>query len=83
MKAAEKEARQPIVEIEFDPAHVCRYCDARFSCSSYRRYALASSAHSEAAFRQYLFDYGPDLDQQDWLANNLAAAETSDLRLDL
>jgi hypothetical protein len=52
-------------------SHVCRYCDARYSCSSYREYALASGGRAEVALRQYLTDFGTDLDQQDWLTGNL------------
>jgi hypothetical protein len=61
-------------------SHVCRYCDARFSCDSYRSYALESHGRPELALRQYLEDFGTDLDQQDWLSNNLdAASPTEDL----
>ena len=52
-------------------SHICRYCDVRFSCSSYRGYALASGGRAEFALRQYLTDFGTDLDQQDWLTGNL------------
>jgi len=52
-------------------SHVCRYCDARYSCSSYRDYAMVSSGRAEVALRQYLTDFGTDLDQQDWLTGNL------------
>jgi len=45
-------------------SHICRYCDVRFSCSSYRGYALASGGRAEFALRQYLTDFGTDLDQQ-------------------
>lgn len=41
---------------------VCRNCDARFSCGSYREYARLSSAGAESAFRQYLDDVGDDDD---------------------
>jgi hypothetical protein len=53
---------------------VCRNCDARFSCDSYRRYATGSRAPKEAAFKNYLDDYGTELDQQDWLSGELEAA---------
>jgi hypothetical protein len=52
---------------------VCRNCDAHFSCDSYRQFALGSRARNEAAFKQYLDDYGTELDQQDWLSSELAA----------
>jgi hypothetical protein len=57
-------------------SHVCRYCDARYSCSSYRDYAMAYGGRPEVALRQYLSDFGTDLDQQDWLSGNLESAPT-------
>jgi hypothetical protein len=52
---------------------VCRNCDARFSCSSYRAYAQEGHGQAESAVRQYLDDFGNELDQQDWLTGNLEA----------
>jgi len=60
-------------------SHVCRYCDARFSCISYRGYAMASSGRAEVALRQYLTDFGTDLDQQDWLTGNLEVIPASEV----
>lgn len=59
-------------------SRVCRNCDARYSCSSYREYALASGGRAEVALRQYLTDFGTDLDQQDWLTSNLEAIPAVD-----
>jgi len=53
---------------------VCRNCDARFSCSSYHRYALGARGGAELALRQYIEDYGPDLDQQEWLSGGIESA---------
>jgi hypothetical protein len=53
---------------------VCRNCDARFSCDSYRSYATGSRAPKETAFKKYLDDYGTELDQQDWLSSELEVA---------
>ena len=50
---------------------VCRNCDARFSCDSYIQYATGSRARKEAAFKQYLEDYGTELEQQEWLSGEL------------
>jgi len=52
-------------------SHVCRYCDARYSCSSYREYAISSHGRAEGAIRQYLNDFGTDIDIQEWLTSNL------------
>jgi hypothetical protein len=54
--------------------NVCRNCDARYSCASYRYYAQEGSSHPDLALRQYLNDYGSDHDQQDWLSSNLETA---------
>lgn len=55
-------------------SRVCRRCDARFSCSSYRVYAAGAGGRPELALRQYLEDFGSDLEQQDWLSSNLEIA---------
>lgn len=52
-------------------SHVCRYCDARYSCGSYREYAISSHGRAEGALRQYLTNFDTDLDQQEWLTGNL------------
>ncbi len=44
---------------------ICRNCDARFSCSSYRSYALGSSSRSESTFRQYIEDLGDELELEE------------------
>ena len=53
---------------------VCRNCDARFSCGSWRGYALQSTRGSEALFKQYLEDLGDDVEQEDFRAAALEAA---------
>lgn len=52
-------------------SHICRYCDARFSCDSYRKYAFEGHGRAELALRQYLDDFGTEVDQQDWLSASL------------
>lgn len=59
---------------------VCRNCDARFSCGSYRNYALESGQGSaEKNFRRYFNDYGDDLEVEDWRAANLEVIQAIDL----
>lgn len=41
----------------FASAEICRRCDARFSCASYRACAHAASQGVEASFREYFDDY--------------------------
>ena len=50
---------------------VCRNCDARFSCDSFREYALTASGNSQSNFKKYLEDFGNDSDQEDWINGNL------------
>jgi hypothetical protein len=52
---------------------VCRNCDARFSCSSYRDYALSSSHKKELSFSQYFNDFGSDAERSDRITATLAA----------
>lgn len=51
---------------------ICRNCDARFSCASFREYALAAGGRSTAHFRKYIEDLGDDVDKEDWINANLS-----------
>jgi len=53
---------------------VCRECDVRFSCPSYREYALTGRGRSEEAVREYYSDTGPDVDQESWRTANVGVA---------
>ena len=46
-------------------SEICRRCDARFSCASYRAYAHAASQGVEVRFREYFDDFGDDAEQSD------------------
>lgn len=59
---------------------VCRNCDARFSCSPYRRYMQVASRASEATFRQYIEDLGPDAEREAYVAAALEAAPSTSLQ---
>lgn len=50
---------------------VCRNCDARFSCSSYREFAMERSGKSFSNYKKYFNDYGNDADQEDWINGNI------------
>lgn len=50
---------------------VCRNCDARFSCSSYREYAVSKGRGERGSFRKYFEDFGSDADQEEWINANL------------
>lgn len=57
---------------------VCRNCDARFSCASYRQWALGSTSHIEKDVRQYFEDFGADEDRDSWRTANLDATPDVD-----
>jgi len=42
---------------------VCRQCDARFSCDSYRRFARGARQVAERGMTYFV---DPDPDQEDW-----------------
>ena len=50
---------------------VCRNCDARFSCSSYREYATSKGKGVRGNFAKYFNDFGSDADKEDWVNANL------------
>jgi len=60
-------------------SHVLPLLRRALFCGSYREYALASGGRSELVLRQYLTDFGTDLDQQDWLSASLDFGLSADL----
>jgi len=58
---------------------VCKECDARFSCSSYRVYALGSGLATARTFRQYYDDHLSDAEENDWLSAGLSYADPTSL----
>jgi hypothetical protein len=62
---------------------VCRNCDARFSCSSYRTHALGAGGAAERRFREYFADVGDDTARDSWLSATLAAAPPADAFADV
>lgn len=53
---------------------VCRNCDARFSCPSFREYARQSDSRNEG-FRKYFDDYGTDYTTDEFIEGNLTVLE--------
>jgi len=49
---------------------VCRNCDARFSCDSFREYVRQSDRGNQG-LRKYLDDYGTDFSTEDFIEGNL------------
>jgi len=50
---------------------VCRNCDARFSCDSYREYAMGTNTKAVSAIKKYIDDLGNDVDVEDWKTVNV------------
>jgi hypothetical protein len=61
---------------------VCRNCDARFTCDSYRQFAGGRTGlrgrhrRFDEDFRRFFGDYGPDDDREDALDDALSATAT-------
>jgi hypothetical protein len=53
--------------------HVCRNCDARFSCASYRQYAWTGRQGAERSVMQYFTEQASDLEQDAWRSAGLDA----------
>lgn len=64
--------------------HICRNCDARFSCKSYREYAwLGERGTADRSMTQYFDEAQNDPEQEAWRSGNLDAAQNAtDLRAD-
>ena len=52
---------------------VCRNCDTRFSCSSYREFATGKAKGERGNFRKYYDDFGSDAEKDEWVNANLQA----------
>ena len=62
---------------------VCRNCDARFSCSSYRKYARHGRGQAERNFQLYYADLEKGEPLEEWRTTNLEEAlATRELRAD-
>ena len=52
---------------------VCRECDARFSCSSFREFVTEKGKGLKGNFAKYFEDFGSDTDQEEWVNANMRA----------
>ena len=50
---------------------VCGNCDARYSCESYREYALQTGVHTAQDFKKYFENYHDDDEQENFISSNL------------
>jgi hypothetical protein len=55
---------------------ICRECDARFSCSSFREFVTDKGKGIRGNFSKYFEDFGSDTDQEEWVNSNLQAKNT-------
>jgi hypothetical protein len=60
---------------------VCRNCDARFSCSSFRQYAQATHGgkNLDAVIGYFLGDFGADFETTQWLDANMESLDLNAL----
>ncbi len=59
--------------------HICRNCDARFSCASYRQYAwLGRKQVGDRAIMQYIEDPVSDAEQETWRDANLESSSSAE-----
>ena len=59
---------------------VCRNCDARFGCASYRQLVRAQSpGRAEQALRDASADFGGDAEKQDWRDSGVTATARIDV----
>lgn len=58
---------------------ICRECDARFSCSSFREYVLGKGKGVRGNFAKYFNDFGSDTDKEEWVNANLGSKNPDDI----
>lgn len=59
---------------------ICRECDARFSCPSFREFVTGRGKGVKGNFAKYFNDFGTDTDQEDWVNANLTARNTDNIQ---
>jgi hypothetical protein len=50
---------------------ICRRCDARFSCNSFRAYIFKGGTALQSDYQKFITDLADDADQEDWINANL------------
>ncbi|WP_319559003.1 hypothetical protein [Marispirochaeta sp.] len=50
--------------------HICRNCDARFSCPSFREYVRQTDS-GRHGIRKYLDDYGTEFSTEEFIEGNI------------
>jgi len=57
----------------------CRDCDGRYSCPSYREYAVQSGAKTLADFKRYYEDFRDEADQETFITANIDTAKLDEI----
>ncbi|WP_139423894.1 PD-(D/E)XK nuclease family protein [Chryseobacterium mulctrae] len=60
---------------------ICRNCDARFSCSSFREYATSIQKGTNMNFKKYYEDYGSDVEKEEFINASLISERSNDIQL--
>ena len=50
---------------------ICRNCDARFSCNSFREFILGSGQSLKGNFQKYFDEFVPETTQEEWVNTHL------------
>lgn len=75
-----KSSVKPGARVTFG-ANVCVNCDVRFSCNSYRQYAIQTQGGQSAdrVINQYLNDFGAEYEKSEWLDANMTTLDRNKL----
>lgn len=60
---------------------VCRNCDARFSCTSYRNFVISTNARTGLDFKTYFTDFGSDDEKAETVSLSLEVAPPRDVEV--
>jgi len=61
---------------------VCRNCDARFSCTSYRNFVISTNARTGLDFKTYFTDFGSDDEKAETVSLSLEVAPPRDVEVE-
>ena len=61
---------------------VCRNCDARFSCTSYRNFVISTNARTGLDFKTYFTDFGSDDEKAETVSLSLEVAPPRDVEIE-
>jgi hypothetical protein len=61
---------------------ICRNCDGRYSCESYREYALQTGIRTAQNLKKYFEDYRDDSEQESFITANLDIVKLNQIRGD-